>query len=117
MEDFWIPLQNVSGGLKTVHEYAYLVHNVLKRIGAINGKTNKNNVGFGVGERAQPVVLFLPGRIPESKLDHLACGWMWSVGDVILKDGRHVFLDGISMIVMHRSKKAIVPLGSGRSYS
>lgn len=82
-----------------MYEYVYLVHDVLKRIGAINGKTDKNNVGFGVGERAQPVVLFLPGRIPESKLHHLACGWMWGVGNVVFKDGRHVFLNCISMIV------------------
>jgi hypothetical protein len=75
---------------------AYLVHDVLERIWAINGEANKYDVCLGVRERAQPVVLFLPSSIPESQLDHLACWWMRGVSDVVLEDGRNIFLRHVS---------------------
>jgi hypothetical protein len=71
---------------------AYLVHDVFERVGAVNSETNKDDVGFGVGQRSQSVVFFLTSSVPQSELDHLACGQMRGLGDVVFKDGRHVFL-------------------------
>ena len=69
-----------------------LVHYVFERVRAVDGEADKDEVGFGVREWAEPVVLLLPGRVPERQL-HRLTGWRgYRVGDVILKDGRDVFL-------------------------
>jgi hypothetical protein len=73
-------------------EWSYLVHDILERVWTINGEANEDDVGLGVGERPQSVVLLLSGSVPESKLDHLACRRVWCVGDVVLKDGGYIFL-------------------------
>ena len=100
---------------------AYLVHDVLERVGAVNGETDENDVGLGVGERSQAVVLFLSGRVPERELDHLACGRMRGVCDVVLEDGGHVFLRGISissaMVGRSGRRRVGLPLGNCRSCS
>ena len=70
----------------------HLVHYILKRVGTVNGKAHKDDVGLGVGKRAQTVVLLLSSRVPQGQLDHLARGRVRRVSDVVLEDGRHVFL-------------------------
>lgn len=70
----------------------YLVHDILERVGAVNGEADKDDVGLGIREWSQTVVFFLSSSIPESKLDHLTCGRMGRVGDVVLEDGGDVFL-------------------------
>ena len=71
-----------------------LVHDIFKRIGAVDGEANKDQVSLGIGERSQAVVFLLPGGIPKSKLDGLTGRRMRWVGDVVLKDCGDVFLDG-----------------------
>lgn len=70
----------------------YLVEDVVQRVGAVDGEADKDQVRLRVGERAQAVVLLLPGRVPERQLDNLAAGAVDRVRDVVLKDGRDVFL-------------------------
>jgi hypothetical protein len=41
-----------------------LVHYVLERVRAVDGKADKDEVGFWIGKRAQPVVFFLAGCVP-----------------------------------------------------
>jgi hypothetical protein len=92
MEDFWVPLGHVSDCISVKCWSAYLVHDILQRVRAVDGKANKDDVGLGVGERPQSVVFLLSSGIPEGKLDHLACGWMRSVCDIVLKHSRYIFL-------------------------
>lgn len=77
---------------------AYLVHDVFERIGAVDGEADEDDVGLWVGQWPQSVVLLLSSRVPERQLDHLACGWVRSVGDVILKHGGHIFLACVSVV-------------------
>lgn len=70
----------------------YLVHNILKRVWAVDGEANKEQIGLGVRERAQSIVLFLSSRIPEGEFDNLARGLVFAVGDVVFEDGGDVFL-------------------------
>ena len=69
-----------------------LVHDVLERVRAVDGEADKDEVRLGVRERPQPVVLLLPGRVPERELHRLAGGRVCRVGDVVLEDGGNVFL-------------------------
>lgn len=43
----------------------YLVHYILKRVGAVNGETNEEEVGLGVRKRTQTIILFLSSSIPK----------------------------------------------------
>lgn len=70
----------------------YLVHDIFKGIGAIDGKADEYDVCLWVGERAQSVVLFLSSSIPQRQLHHLASWRVRRVGNVVLKDSGHVFL-------------------------
>ena len=71
---------------------AYLVHDVLEGIWAVNGEADEEEVGFWVGEWAETIVFFLSSSVPESELDGLARCWMNCVGDVVLKHSRNIFL-------------------------
>lgn len=85
-------LETLVHGTKSRKWAAHLVHDVFERVGAVDGETNKDDVSFGIGERAQAVVFLLPSGVPQSQLDHLAGGQMRGLGDVVLEDGGHVFL-------------------------
>jgi hypothetical protein len=95
---------------------AYLVHDILERVWAINSEAHKDDVGLGVGERSQSVVLLLSGSVPECKLDHLACWGMGCVGDVVLEDGGYIFLHLLAWFASS-SLPCDIPLGSCRSCS
>jgi len=70
----------------------YLIQDVVKRVGAVDGEADKDQIGFGVGKRPQPVVFLLAGGIPQGKLDNLACGRVDGVGNVVFEYSRYVFL-------------------------
>ena len=69
---------------------AYLLLDVVKRVGRVDGETDQNDMRVGVGERAQSVVIFLTSGIPEGELDVLAIDF--DIGDVVLEDGGDVDL-------------------------
>lgn len=92
MEDFGVPLERVSDSKRVQGGRSYLVHDVLERVGTVDGEAYKDDVGLRVGEWPQTVVLLLSGSVPECKLDHLARRRVRCVGDVVLEDGGHVFL-------------------------
>ena len=71
---------------------AYLVHDILKGIWAVNGKADEEKVGFRVRKWAETIIFFLSGCIPESELDSLAGWWVGCVRDIILKHSRNIFL-------------------------
>jgi hypothetical protein len=43
----------------------YLVHNVLEGVGAVDGKADKEEIGFWIGKWSKTVVFLLAGGIPE----------------------------------------------------
>lgn len=93
MKDLGVPLAVLESDQGSVcANSTHLVHYVLERVGTVDCKAYKDDVGFGVGQRAQPVILLLPSRVPQGQLDHLAGGRVWGVGDVILEHGGDVFL-------------------------
>lgn len=50
----------------------YLIHDILKRVWAIDCKAHKQKVRLGVREWPQTVVLLLSRSIPQSQLDRLS---------------------------------------------
>ena len=86
----------VSRNLRRAGRVSYLVHDILERVGAVNGEAHKDDVRLRVRKWPQTVVLFLSGSVPEGKLDHLPCRRVGCVGDVVLEDGGHIFLVIIS---------------------
>jgi hypothetical protein len=68
-----------------------LLLDVVKRVGGVDGEANQDDVGVGVGQGAETVVILLASRIPEGQLDVLAIDL--DIGDVVLKDSGDVDLE------------------------
>jgi hypothetical protein len=68
----------------------YLLLDIVKRIGRVDGEANQDNVRVGVRKRAETVVIFLASSIPESELDVLAVHF--DIGDVVLENGGDIDL-------------------------
>lgn len=43
---------------------AHLLLNVVQRVGRVYSETNEDDMGIGVAERAEAVIVFLAGGIP-----------------------------------------------------
>ena len=80
------------GGIKISRDMTYLVHDILQRIGAVNGEADKQKICLGVRQRTQAVVFFLAGSIPQCELDNLARWLVVGLGNVILKHSGDIFL-------------------------
>ena len=63
---------------------------VVKRVRRVYGEADEDDVGVGVAEGSEPVVVFLAGSIPQRKFDVLAIDL--DIGDIVLKHGRDVNL-------------------------
>jgi hypothetical protein len=77
MVDLGVPLELVSTGLgflfaASMVVSSYLGLDVVKRGGADDGEADEENVGLGVGQRSQSVVIFLTSGIPETQANGLA---------------------------------------------
>jgi hypothetical protein len=79
-----------------VRHVSYLLLDVVKRIGRVDGEADEDNVRVGVGERAETVVIFLASGIPKGELDVLAVNLY--IGDVVLEDGGDVDLHGSVLV-------------------
>ena len=69
---------------------AHLLLDVVKRIGRVDSETDQDNVGIGVGKRAETVIIFLTSRIPKSEFNVLVINL--DIGDVVFEDGGDVDL-------------------------
>lgn len=69
----------------------YLLLDVVKRVGRVDGKTDKDNVRIGIGEGTETVIIFLASRIPQGQLNVLAIDL--DVGDIVLENGGDVDLE------------------------
>ena len=74
----------------------YFIHHVFERVGAVNGEANEQKIRFWVRERAEPVILLLSCRVPESQLNQLSCRPVFRLCNVVFEDGRDVFLEWMS---------------------
>ena len=76
---------------RLVMQLAYLLLDVVERIGRVDGEADENDMRIGVGERAETVVIFLAGSIPEGELDVFAVNL--DVGNIVLDDGGDIDLE------------------------
>jgi hypothetical protein len=67
-----------------------LGRHVLERDRIDDREADEEDVGVGVRQRAQSVVLLLAGCVPEAELDRLVAGRQ--VDDVVVEDGGNVVL-------------------------
>jgi len=81
---------NRQAGAKVHHFRDPLFLDVFQRVGTIDGEADEDNVRVRIGERAETVIVFLSGRIPESELDAFAVDF--DVGDVVFEYGRDIDL-------------------------
>jgi hypothetical protein len=61
---------------------------VLQRIWSIHRKSDENDMGFGICQRSQALVIFLSCRIPKSQLDRAAVDS--AIRHVVFKYCRHL---------------------------
>jgi hypothetical protein len=96
------------------HGLSYLLLDVLKRIGGVDGETDKDNVRVGVRERTETVVILLTSSIPQGELDVLSVNLY--IGDIVLEDGRNVDLDACvrTVVVSRESIDRRVVFTSGK---
>lgn len=93
----------------------YLLLDVVKRVGGVNGEANQDNVRVGVREGAETVVILLASSIPKSQLNVLAVDL--DVGDIVFEDGGDVdLLDKVknsesATRIWRGEKKSIVDWG------
>ncbi len=70
----------------------YLVHDIFQGVREVNGEADKEKVGLRVRQRSKTVVFLLSSSIPQCELDRLARRFVCSLGNVVLKHGRDIFL-------------------------
>lgn len=99
MEDFRVPLRAMSDlpyrDQKKLDPrwMTYLVHDILKGVGAVDSEADENEVGLRVRKRTKTIVFFLARGVPEGELNSFAAWLMGGVCHVVLEDGRYVFLN------------------------
>ena len=67
-----------------------LLLDVVERVWRVDGETDQNDVGVGVRQRTETVIIFLASSIPKGEFNMLAINL--DVGDIVLEDGRDVDL-------------------------
>ena len=72
--------------LKSTH----LFLNVLKGHSVTHLEADEKDVGIGIAQRAQPVIIFLTGRVPKCELDSLTSNT--NLGDIVLENSRYIDL-------------------------
>lgn len=68
----------------------HLLLDVVERVWRVDGETDQNDVGVGVRQRTETVIIFLASSIPKGEFNVLAINL--DVGDIVLEDGRDVDL-------------------------
>ncbi len=101
MQDLRDPLRHrsrLAGNILTTRTSAreqlkravYLLLDVVKRVRGVYGEADQNDVGVGIRQRSEAIVVFLAGSIPQSEFDMFAVDF--DVGDVVLENGGDVHL-------------------------
>jgi len=58
--------QSVQGGA-----VAYLIHDIFKRVWAVDGEADEEEICFGIGKWSETIILLLTCCIPQGQLDGL----------------------------------------------
>ena len=80
----------VFGGPSGRAKQAYLLLYIVELVGRIHSKTNQDDVGIWIGQRAEAIVILLTRGIPERQFNVFAIDL--NIGDIILEDGGDVEL-------------------------
>ena len=88
-----------------------LLLHVVEGIGGVNREADEDDVGVGVGEGTETIVVFLAGGIPQGKLNVLSVDLY--IGNIVLKDGGDVDLKGGEGRVSARDTHAIIATSAG----
>ncbi len=75
---------------RRMEKMSYLLLYVFEGVRGVDGEADENDVGVGVGERAEAIVILLTSGIPQGEFDRLAVDL--HVCDVVLEDRRDVDL-------------------------
>jgi len=67
-----------------------LLLNVVQRVRGVNGETDQDNMGVGVTERAETIVILLSSRIPQGELNVLSI--YFDIGHIVLKHSGYINL-------------------------
>jgi hypothetical protein len=67
---------------------------VVERVWGVDGEADENDVGVGVGERTETIVVLLTSGIPQGEFNVLSINFY--VGNVVLEDGWDIDLGWIS---------------------
>lgn len=78
-------LLNNAGATKT-----HLLLDVVERVWRVDGETDQDDVGVGVRQRTETVVIFLTSRIPKGEFNVLAINL--DIGNIVLENGGDVDL-------------------------
>lgn len=68
----------------------HLLLDVVERVWRVNGETDQDDVGVGVRQRTETVIIFLTSRIPKGEFNVLAINL--DIGDIVLENGGDVDL-------------------------
>lgn len=70
---------------------SYLLLDVVEGVGRVDSEADQDDMGIGVGERSETVVIFLSSRIPQRQLNVFSINL--DICDVVLEDSWDVDLD------------------------
>ena len=76
--------------LRTQDSQTHLLLHVVQRIGRVYSEADENDVGVGVAERPETIVILLASRIPQRQFDMLSINL--HIGNIVLEDSGHVDL-------------------------
>jgi hypothetical protein len=87
----------------------YLLRNVVQGVGGVDGEADQDDVGIGVRQGSETVVVLLTGRIPKCQLDVPAIDL--DIGNIVLEDSGDVDLQGIVSVLrwkafLHRGRRS-----------
>ena len=77
-------------------DVANLLLHVVQGIGGVDGEADQDNMGVGIREGAETVIILLTGRIPQGELDVLSVNV--DIGDVVLENGGDVDLQLLDFV-------------------
>lgn len=111
MHDLRNPLYNYVSRQKSWSRasYAYLLLNVVQRVRGVNGEADQDDMGIGITEWAETVIVLLSGRIPQGKLNVLPIDF--DIGHIVLEHSGNI---NLASSTSDEDIKLLIPRGLHR---